>query len=66
MTRLEISGRTVVAQETIFEQFGRVRQIISGPDGLFYLLLQNPTGRGTTIPVFGAAPGMVIRLRPVN
>ncbi len=66
LMRLEISDRTVVEQEPIFEQFGRVRQIISGPDGLFYLLLQNPTGRGTTIPVFGAAPGMVIRLRPVN
>ena len=53
-------------QETIFERFGRVRQVVAGPDGLLYLLLQNPTGRGTEIPVFGAAPGMVIRLQPVT
>jgi glucose/arabinose dehydrogenase/mono/diheme cytochrome c family protein len=66
LMRLEINGRRIVEQEPIFEQFGRVRQIISGPDGLFYLLLQNPTGRGTSIPVFGAAPGMVIRLQPVG
>ncbi|NOT46048.1 MAG: glucose sorbosone dehydrogenase [Acidobacteria bacterium] len=66
LMRLEIDGRRIVDQETIFEQFGRVRQLITGPDGLFYLLLQNPTGRGTTIPVFGAAPGMVIRLQPVT
>ena len=66
LTRLEISGRTITEQETVFEQYGRVRQIVAGPDGLFYLLLQNPTGRGTNIPVFGAAPGMVIRLQPAN
>jgi hypothetical protein len=30
------------------------------------VLLQNPTWRGTTIPVFGAAPGVVIRLQPGN
>jgi glucose/arabinose dehydrogenase/mono/diheme cytochrome c family protein len=66
LMRLEINGRRIVEQETVFEQFGRVRQIITGPDGLFYLLLQNPTGRGTDIPVFGAAPGMVIRLQPVT
>jgi len=64
LMRLEIAGRRVVEQEPIFEQFGRVRQVIVGPDGLFYVLLQNPTGRGTTIPVFGAAPGMVVRLQP--
>lgn len=64
LLHLSIEGREIAFQETVFEQFGRVRQIITGPDGLFYLLLQNPTGRGTGIPVFGAAPGMVIRLVP--
>ncbi len=66
LMRLEIDGRKIVEQEPIFEQYGRTRQIITGPDGLFYILLQNPTGRGTNVPVFGAAPGMVIRLQPVN
>ncbi len=64
LLRLEINGREITEQEVIFEQYGRTRQIITGPDGLFYLLLQNPTGRGTGTPVFGAAPGMVIRLQP--
>jgi aldose sugar dehydrogenase len=66
LLRLEVNGRRILSQETIFEQFGRTRQVITGPDGLLYILLQNPTGRGTNIPVFGAAPGMVIRLQPVN
>ena len=66
LLRLETDGRNITGQETIFEQYGRTRQIIMGPDGLFYLLLQNPTGRGTDIPVFGASPGMVIRLQPVE
>lgn len=66
LLRLEIAGRDITSQEIIFEQYGRTRQIITGPDGLFYLLLQNPTGRGTGTPVFGAAPGMVIRLQPME
>jgi glucose/arabinose dehydrogenase len=65
LLRFDISGRRIDNQETIFEQFGRTRQVIMGPDGLLYILLQNPTGRGTSIPVFGAAPGMVVRLVPV-
>jgi hypothetical protein len=44
LRRLEISGDKVTKQEVIFNQFGRVRDIIQGPDGLFYIALQNPTG----------------------
>ncbi len=64
LLRYDISGRRIINQETIYDQFGRTRQVIIGPDGLLYILIQNPTGRGTNIPVFGAAPGMVIRLVP--
>jgi glucose/arabinose dehydrogenase len=67
LLRLEVEGRKIVAQETLFDQFGRVRDVTLGPDGLLYVLVQNPTGRGTAIPVMSAAaPGIVMRLVPVN
>jgi aldose sugar dehydrogenase len=67
LLRLEIKGDKIVSQETIFDQFGRTRDVIQGPDGLLYVLVQNPTGRGTAVPVMSAAsPGIVIRLVPVN
>jgi glucose/arabinose dehydrogenase len=66
LIRLEVKDRKIVAQETIFDQFGRTRDAIMGPDGLLYLLVQNPTGRGTAVPVMSAAsPGIVMRLVPV-
>ena len=67
LLRLEVDGRKVVSQETLFDQFGRVRDVTLGPDGLLYVLVQNPTGRGTAVPVMSAAaPGVVMRLVPVN
>ena len=66
LRRLEISGRTVTHQEAVFEQFGRVRALTTGPDGLLYVLLQNPTGSGTGLGLSASTPGMVIRLVPVS
>jgi hypothetical protein len=40
--------------------------VITGPDGLLYILLQNPTGRGTNLSLPSPSPGMVIRLVPVT
>ena len=64
LRRLEISGRKVVHQEAVFQQFGRVRAVTTGPDGLLYVLLQNPTGSGTGLGLSASTPGMVIRLVP--
>jgi glucose/arabinose dehydrogenase len=64
LRRLEISGRQVTHQEAVFEQFGRVRAVTTGPDGLLYVLLQNPTGAGTGLGLAASTPGMVIRLVP--
>lgn len=64
LRRLEISGRKVIHQEVVFEQFGRVRAVTTGPDGLLYVLLQNPTGSGTGLGLAASTPGMVIRLVP--
>jgi glucose/arabinose dehydrogenase len=66
LRRLEISGRKVTHQEVVFEQFGRVRAVTTGPDGLLYLLLQNPTGSGTGLGLAASTPGMVIRLVPIG
>lgn len=66
LRRLEISGRKVVHQEAVFQQFGRVRSVTTGPDGLLYVLLQNPTGAGTGMSLAASTPGMVIRLVPVS
>ena len=66
LRRLEITGRKVTHQEAVFEQFGRVRAVTTGPDGLLYVLLQNPTGAGTGVGLSASTPGMVIRLVPVS
>jgi glucose/arabinose dehydrogenase len=65
LRRLEISGDKVTKQEVVFSQFGRVRDIVQGPDGLFYIALQNPTGI-PGVPLSASTPGMVVRLVPVK
>ena len=66
LRRLEVKGGKVVAQEAVFNQFGRTRQVITGPDGLMYVLIQNPTGGNTGVSLSASTPGMVIRLVPVK
>ena len=65
LLRLEPRGRRIVAQEPLFKEFGRVRDVIVGPDGLLYVLLQNPTGGGTGLQLSASTAGMVIRLVPI-
>ena len=64
LRRLEVKGRQVVSQEILFQQYGRVRAVATGPDGLFYVLLQNPTGAGSGVPLSAATPGRLVRLVP--
>ena len=66
LRRLEIVGTAVTHQETIFDRFGRVRDIVQGPDGYFYAALQHPTGRGTGFNLSDSTPGIVIRLVPAK
>ena len=66
LRRLEISGREVTRQEVLFEQFGRVRDVVNGPDGNLYLLIQNPTGGSTGLRLSDGTPGAVIRLVPAE
>jgi aldose sugar dehydrogenase len=66
LRRLEIKGRQVVDQEVVFNQLGRVRDIVQGPDGYLYVALQNPTGAGTGFGLAASTPGMIIRLMPAK
>ncbi len=46
LVRMELDGDRVVGQERLLETFGeRIRDVRSGPDGLLYLLTDNPKGR---------------------
>jgi glucose/arabinose dehydrogenase len=69
LRRLEVKGNTVVRQEVVLDNLGRVRDIKQGPDGLFYVLVQNPTGvpnpAGGNIALSASTPGRVVRLVPV-
>jgi glucose/arabinose dehydrogenase len=68
LRRLEVKGATVTSQEIVFDQFGRVRDVVQGPDGYFYIALQNPTGvpnpAGGNISLSASTPGRIIRLAP--
>ena len=66
LLRLQVAKNAIVFEETIFGQFGRVRDIVQGPDGYLYIALQNPTGAGTALALSASTPGRVIRLVPVT
>ena len=61
--RLTLSpdGRAVISEERLFEnRFGRLRDVLVGPDGSVYLATSNKDGRGTPIPT----DDRIIRIRP--
>jgi glucose/arabinose dehydrogenase len=61
LRRVEVKGRQVVGEEVLFDRFGRVRDVITGPDHLLYVAVQTPGDR-----LSSATPGLVIRLVPVD
>jgi len=58
LIRMEIKGRQLVSQEAVISDFGRVRDVLTGPDGDLYILLQNMNGDPTG--------GSIVRLVPAN
>jgi glucose/arabinose dehydrogenase len=61
LRRLEIEAEKVTHQEQVFNQFGRVHDVIAGPDGYLYVTLQLP---GQVLSQ--STPGMIARLVPVK
>ena len=61
LRRLEVSGDKVTAQETLFTQFGRVHDVVQGPDGLLYVTFQQPGQQ-----MSASTMGSVARLVPVK
>ena len=51
MVDLDLPNGTVVSHEPLFQgEFGRLRDVQTGPDGYLYLLTSNRDGRGTPVP----------------
>jgi glucose/arabinose dehydrogenase len=61
LRRIEISKDTVTHQEVVFNEYGRVRDIVIGPDGLFYVAVSLP-GRVLS----DTTAGVIIRMVPVK
>jgi len=61
LRRLEVKGRQVMHQEVVFNSYGRVRDIVTGPDGLLYVALQLPGAQ-----LSASTPGVVVRLAPID
>lgn len=64
--RMVVKKDEIVQQELLMDQMGRVRDVIQGPDGLLYILLQNPTGTPASTGIAAGDAGMVVRLVPVK
>jgi glucose/arabinose dehydrogenase len=60
LRRIEITKDAVTKQEVIFNEFGRVRDIIIGPDGYLYLSLSLPGQR-----VSDTTAGVIVRMVPM-
>jgi glucose/arabinose dehydrogenase len=54
------SGRIVAQERLLDERFGRIRDVVSGPDGYLYFATNNRDGRGTP----GATDDLIARLVP--
>ena len=42
LRRLVVAGGTVTHQEILFKGIGRVRDVVNGPDGYLYVVLNEP------------------------
>ena len=59
---LDLPNNRVLSHEALFEgQFGRLRDVQTGPDGFLYLLTSNRDGRGSPV----SSDDRIIRIVPV-
>ncbi len=54
------NGRVRTVEELLKGRYGRIREVISGPEGMLYLTTSNRDGRG----VAGATDDRIIRINP--
>jgi glucose/arabinose dehydrogenase len=66
LIRLSVKGRQVTGQEVVFRDLGRVRDVATGPDGLLYVLMTDPTGPGWDVNFTDAVHGALVRLKPIT
>lgn len=63
LIRVILDGRRAVRQENLFDgEFGRIREVGEGPDGLLYFSTSNRDGRGTR----AADDDRILRIVPAN
>lgn len=61
--KLSADGKTPTGVDTLYKnQYGRLRDVIQGPDGALYIATSNRDGRGSPI----AADDRIIRLKPTG
>ncbi len=53
LLRLVIEGKSVTHQEVLFKGIGRVRDIVNGPDGYLYVVLNQPGRIERIVPASG-------------
>jgi glucose/arabinose dehydrogenase len=62
MVDLDLQNNTVISNEKLFQdEFGRLRDVQTGPDGLLYLLTSNRDGRGSPV----STDDRILRIVPV-
>ncbi len=64
--RMVVKNDQILSRELLLDRVGRVRDVKQGPDGMLYILLQNPTGNTPASGMTNGNVGMVVRLVPVN
>jgi glucose/arabinose dehydrogenase len=61
LRRIVFDGQRVVRDQVLYEgKYGRLRDVVEGPDGALYLLTNNTDGRGTPRP----GDDRIVRLVP--
>jgi glucose/arabinose dehydrogenase/galactose mutarotase-like enzyme len=56
LRRLETDGDRVTHQEILFKELGRVREVVTGPDGLLYVAFNAPDRLARLVPTDDAGP----------
>ena len=60
--RIHIENHKVVSQEIILKNIGRVRDVAAGPDGLLYVILNDPDRLVRLVPADGETPMLGVRI----